>query len=36
MRSTAAPDAPEPETPADEQLTMPLGSDDETLRLERD
>ncbi|MGO9498253.1 MAG: hypothetical protein ACLQA5_16335 [Solirubrobacteraceae bacterium] len=36
MRSTAAPDAPEPETPADEQLTMRLGSDDETLRLERD
>jgi hypothetical protein len=36
MRRTAAPDAPEPETPADEQLTMRLGSDNETLRLDRD
>ncbi len=36
MHSKAAADAPEPETPADEQLTMRLGSDDETRRLDRD
>ncbi len=36
MHSKDAADAPEPETPADEQLTMRLASDDETLRLDRD
>ena len=35
MHSKAA-DAPDPETPPDEQLTMRLASDDETLRLDRD
>ena len=35
MHSKAA-DAPEPETPPDDQLTMRLVSDDETLRLDRD
>jgi hypothetical protein len=36
MHSKAAADAPEPETPPDEQLTIRLASDDETLRLDRD
>ena len=36
MRSTPSPDESEPETPPDEQLTMRLGNDDETLRLDRD
>ena len=36
MHSKSAADAPEPETPPDEQLTMRLASDDETLRLDRD
>ena len=35
MRSTP-PDESEPETPPDEQLTIRLGNDDETLRLDRD
>ena len=35
--ATPRPDEPrEPETPPDEQLTMRLGSDDDTLRLDRD
>jgi hypothetical protein len=36
MHSTEPPDKAGPETPPDEQLTMRLGSDDETLRPDRD
>ena len=36
MRSTPRPDESEPETSPDEQLTMRLGNDDETRRLDRD
>ncbi len=36
MRSTPRPDESEPETSPDEQLTMRLGNDDETLRLDPD
>jgi hypothetical protein len=35
MRSTPAPGEPA-EEPPDEQLTIPLGNDDDTLRLGRD
>ena len=35
MKSTAPPDKAGP-APPDEQLTIPLGGDDETLRLDRD
>lgn len=36
MRSAAPPRESEPATPPDEQLTMRLGNDDETRRLDRD
>jgi hypothetical protein len=36
MQSTPPRAEPEPETSPDEQLTMRLGSDDETRRLDRD
>jgi len=36
MRSAPPPDRSGPDTPPDDQLTMPLGSEDETLRLDRD